>query len=124
MVVFLFCCTFWNFCLCTALLCFSLYGYTTTTMVSSFLYYILGTGSSSFLVLVLFFLLYLFFYTPHTTLFLADVTLHVFHLSFKEKPLFSVFIGLNSLAFISPIVYISYHHLLCDPFSLKQEHIL
>jgi len=37
-----------------------------STMVSSFLYYILDTESSSFLVPVLFLLLYLFFYTPHT----------------------------------------------------------
>jgi len=95
-----------------------------STMVSSFLYYILDTESSSFLVPVLFLLLYLFFYTPHTILFLADITLHVFHLSFKEKPLSSVFMDLNSLAFISPIVYIGYYYHLCNPFFLKQEHIL
>ena len=95
-----------------------------STMVSSFLYYILDTESSSFLVLVLFLLLYLFFYTPHTTLFLADITPHVFYLSFKKKPLSSIFMDLNSLAFIFPIVYIGYYYHLCNPFSLKQEHIL
>ena len=61
-----------------------------------------------------------FFLSP-VPCFLAQVTLYVFHLSFKEKSLSSVFMGLNPLAFTSSTVYIYYYYLFCQLSSLKQK---
>ena len=74
MLVLLSYCAFWNSCPCATLLCLSLYSMLlllNSTMVSFFLFYILGIGSYFFLVPALFLLLHSFFHTLYTVLLLS-----------------------------------------------------
>ena len=61
------------------------------------------------------------FFLSLVSCFLEKVILYIFDLSFKEKPLSSIFMGLNPLTFTFPTLYIGYYCLLCDLSPLKQK---
>ena len=98
-----------------------------STVVSSFLFYILGTESYSFFIPVLFLLLYLFFYTLYTALLLSLLFLFLplssFMLSGKDCTIYFLLVlqgeilALNFYRFKLSCLYILYtlHRLLLSP---------
>ena len=133
-----FYCAFQNSCSCTTLLCLSLYrAYCHFPVLPQFFllcptFWVQDLPPFSFQHFFFYCILFSILYTLHpcyvfppffflfpVSCFLAKVTPHIFHFSFKKKSLFLIFMGLNPLVFIFSTLYIGCYCLLCNPSPLK-----